>query len=182
MANLPDFRFSDVNKQYLFGNTGIDTGTIHREVCYRLSTDSLLMIIRRFVSRRGYPDLIVTDNGKNFIGANQVMKLNFQRNYKPDNEIRLQLAQQKIQWTFNPPLASHFGGVWERLIHTVKRLLNQKYLASWEDCESTQRFRRNSQVLPHPYGYRINPKTSINPKPCTPTIVRCSGGSPKQVN
>ena len=82
------------------------------------------MTIRRFVSRRGYPDLIVSDNGKNFIGAKQAMRLKFSRGYKPDNEyIRLQLAQQNIQWTFNPPLAPHVGGVWERLIQTAKRSL-----------------------------------------------------------
>ena len=104
--------------------TCLVTRAVHLEVCHDLSTDCLLMTIRRFVSRRGYPDLIVSDNGKNFIGANQAMKLKFQRSYKPDNEyIRLQLAQQNIQWTFNPPLAPHFGGVWERLIQTAKRSL-----------------------------------------------------------
>ena len=150
MADLPEFRFPDVNKQYPFVNTGMDmfgpfyiedkrestqmhyvclftclvTRAVHLEVCHDLSTDCLLMTIRRFVSRRGYPDLIVSDNGENFIGANQAMKLKFQRTYKPDNEyIRLQLAQQNIQWTFNPPLAPHFGGVWERLIQTAKRSL-----------------------------------------------------------
>ncbi|XP_075248452.1 uncharacterized protein LOC142341409 [Convolutriloba macropyga] len=99
------------------------TRAVHLEVCHDLSTDCLLMTIRRFVSQRGYPDLIVSDNGKNF-GANQAMKLKFQRTYKPDNEyVRLQLAQQNIQWTFNPPLAPHFGRVWERLIRTPKRSL-----------------------------------------------------------
>ena len=139
MADLPEFRFPDANKQYPFVNTGMDmfgpfyiedkregtqmhyvclftclvTRAVLLKVCHDLSTDCLLMTIRRFVSRRGYPDLIVSDNGKNFIGANQAMKLKFQRSYKPDNEyIRLQLAQQNIQWTFNPPLAPHFGGVW----------------------------------------------------------------------
>ena len=124
IADLPVFRFPDVNKQHSFVNTGMDMfgpfyiedkrkGTpmhyvglftcliiraVHLEVCPDRSTDCLLMTIRRFISRRGYPDLIVSDNGKNFIGANQAMKLKFQRNYKPDNEyISLQLAQQNIQ-------------------------------------------------------------------------------------
>ena len=150
MADLLEFRFPDANKQNPFVNTGMDkfgqfyikdkregtqmhyvclftclvTRAVHLEVCHDLSTDCLLMTIRRFVSRRGYPDLIVSDNGKNFIGANQAMSFKFQRSYKPDNEyIRLQLAEQNIQWTFNPPLAPHFGGVWERLIQTAKRRL-----------------------------------------------------------
>ena len=138
MAHLPEFRFPDVNKQYPFVNIGMDmfgpfyiedkregtqmhyvclltclvTRAVHLEVCHDLSTDCLPMTIRRFVSPPGYPDLIVSDNGKNFIGANKAMKLKFKRSYKPDNEyIRLQLAQQNIQWSFNTPLAPHFGGV-----------------------------------------------------------------------
>ena len=61
-------------------------------------------------------------------------------------------------------------------VHTLR------HLASWEDCESTQRFRRDSQEFRHPDGYRNGTKTSSNPKPCVPTIVRCAGGSLKQVH
>lgn len=32
-------------------------------------------------------------------------------------------AQREIKWTFNPPDASHMGGIWERMIQTTKRLL-----------------------------------------------------------
>ena len=104
--------------------TCLVTRAVHLEVCEDLSTDCLLMAIRRFVSRRRYPDVIVSDNEKNFVGSNHSMKLNFQENYKPDNNyVRLQLAQHNIQWTFNPPLAPHFGGVWERPISSAKRSL-----------------------------------------------------------
>ena len=95
-------------------------------ICEDLSTDCLLMAIRRVVSRRGYPDVIVSDNGKNFVGANQAMNPIFQKNNKPDNNyirLRLQLAQKNIQWTFNPPMAPHFGGVRERLIQSAKQSL-----------------------------------------------------------
>ena len=34
------------------------------------------------------------------------------------------LRQKKIQWVFNPPAASHFGGVWDRQIRTVRAVLN----------------------------------------------------------
>ena len=106
MAPLPKFRFPEHSKLYPFVNNGMDmfgpfhiensrtqtelnyvcmftclvTRAVHLEVCEDLSTDCLLMAIRRFVSRRGYPDVIVSDNGKNFVGANQAMKLNFQEN------------------------------------------------------------------------------------------------------
>ena len=55
--------------------TCLVTRAVHLEVCHDLSIDSLLMTISRFVSQRGYAELIVSDNGKNFIGANQAMKL-----------------------------------------------------------------------------------------------------------
>ena len=89
MADLPEFKFPDVYKEYPFVNTGIDmfgpfyiedkregtqmhyvclftclvTRTVHLEMCHDLSTDCILTTICRFVSRRGYPDLIVSDNG-----------------------------------------------------------------------------------------------------------------------
>ncbi|CAI5660401.1 unnamed protein product [Oreochromis niloticus] len=34
------------------------------------------------------------------------------------------LLQKGIKWIFNPPAGSHHGGVWERLIRSVRKVLN----------------------------------------------------------
>ena len=65
--------------------TFLVTRAVHIDLCHNLSTDFLFMAIRRFVSARGYPDLIVSDNGENSIGANEAMMLHILRIYQPDN-------------------------------------------------------------------------------------------------
>ena len=75
-----------------------------------------------------------------------------------------------------------WGAGWRWRCKGAQELYTQRHLASREDCESTQRFRRNSQELRHPDVYRNGTETSSNPKPCIPTIVKCAGGSMKQVH
>ena len=49
------------------------------------------------------------------------------------------LCQQEIEWEFNPPTASHIGGVWERQICTVQWILNAllKQQELNDECLST---------------------------------------------
>ena len=97
-----------LEQQYVCLFTCLVTRSVHLEVCQTLDTDSCLLAIRRFVSRRGYPKLIIFDNGSNFTSAKKMLDLN---NFSVENNYsKSQLQQQNIKWKLNPTLAPHFGG------------------------------------------------------------------------
>ena len=101
--------------------TCLTTRAVHIEVAQSLDTDSCLQAISRFIARRGKPRVIWSDNGTNFVGANR----EFREYIELWNQscIEEKLAQEHIEWKFNPPGAPHFGGVWERLIRSCKKAM-----------------------------------------------------------
>ena len=46
------------------------------------------------------------------------------------------LQQREIEWKYNPPAASHMGGVWERQIRTVRKVLSSLLKEQVLDDES----------------------------------------------
>lgn len=95
---------------------------VHIELAQDLTSDSFINAVLRFVSRRGPPTVIYSDNGTNFRGAEQDV-LKAMKTWNQE-EIQRKLNQRGIEWKFNPPLASHQGGVWERLIRSIRRILH----------------------------------------------------------
>lgn len=95
---------------------------VHVEVAHSLDTDSFICALNRFISRRGRPEEIRSDNGTNFVGAER--ELSDAISTWNETKIVNFLLQREIQWKFNPPYASHMGGVWERQIRTVRKVLN----------------------------------------------------------
>ena len=87
----------------------MSTRAIHIEVSSDLSTDSFVQAVTRFVSRRGAPKEMYSDNGTNFRGAEAEVKEALRR-WNQDR-IRDKLRVQGIEWHFNAPAASHTGGV-----------------------------------------------------------------------
>lgn len=115
-------RTPTLNKRYGCIFTCLRYRAVHIEVAQDLSSDSFMNAVLRFVSRRGPPRVIYSDNGTNFRGA----ELDVVKALKVWNqaEIQTKLNQKGIDWQFNPPAASHQGGVWERLIRSVRRILH----------------------------------------------------------
>ncbi|XP_043505316.1 uncharacterized protein LOC122526172 [Polistes fuscatus] len=95
---------------------------VHIELVSDLSTDAFLAAFRRFTGRRAIPAHVYSDNGTNFVGANNQLKdlyaLINSDEYK--TKIHNFATDQRISWHFNPPLSPHFGGLWEAAVKSFK--------------------------------------------------------------
>ena len=91
------------------------------EVVRSLSADSFISALRRFIGRRNNVARIHSDNGSNFTGADKILR----EAIHDWNQHRIGgfPLQQKIDWDFNTPRASHFDGAWESLIRSVRKVL-----------------------------------------------------------
>lgn len=95
---------------------------MHLEVAISLNTDACINALRRFTARRGQVVRIQSDNATNFIGAERELREALEA--LSHSQIQGVLQQHGVTWCFNPPAGSHFGGIWERMIRMVRRILN----------------------------------------------------------
>ncbi len=123
-------------KRYGVIFTCMSSRAVHLEVANSLETDSCIHAIRRFVCRRGQVKRIRSDNGTNPVGAQ--MELKKALNDLDKDRIQDSLLKAGIQWSFNPPAASHHGGVWERLIRSARQVLNSILYQQSVDEEGLQ--------------------------------------------
>jgi hypothetical protein len=159
--------------------TCLASRAVHLEVANNLDTDSCINCIRRLIARRGPIESILSDNGTNFIGANNEMKKEIQR--LENSGIETEAARVQINWSFNTPLASHHGGVWESLIKQARKilsgLLNQSSRTLTDDELQTLFCEVESILNSRP----LIPETSDDGDALTPNhllIGRCSTGLP----
>ena len=189
MAPLPQFRVMRVDHPFFFIGvdyfgpievtvgrrhekrwgvifTCLSTRAIHLEVAHSLNTESCIMAIQRFISRRPCPSEIFSDNATNFVAAEKELKnaLKFVNNA----QIQRTVARHGIKWNFIPPRAPHMGGCWERLIRSVKTalrcIMKSQYPRDEEFLTFLTRveFIINSRPLTH---VSIDP---LDPEPLTP--------------
>ena len=116
--------------------TCLTTRAIHLEVSHTLDTNSFINALQRFIARRGPPREIRSDNGTNFVGARRELR----KAINDWNQTKLSdcMLQHNVRWIFNPPAASHMGGVWERQIRTVRSVLSSVMTQQPLDDENLQ--------------------------------------------
>ncbi|XP_049287636.1 uncharacterized protein LOC125766085 [Anopheles funestus] len=91
---------------------------MHLEMAHLLITASCIMAIRRFV-RGGKPWEMIS----NFVGSARELDEALQA--VDVDALMAEFAGTDMKWSFNPPAAPHFGGCWERLVRSVKKVLGQ---------------------------------------------------------
>ncbi|XP_043661591.1 uncharacterized protein LOC122625565 [Drosophila teissieri] len=101
--------------------TCLTTRAIHLELAHDLSADSCIIAIRNFVCRRGPVYRLRSDNGKNFVGADREAR-RFGDVFEME-KLQSELSSRSIEWVFNCPANPSEGGVWERMVQCVKRVL-----------------------------------------------------------
>lgn len=108
-------------KRYGVLFTCLTVRAVHVEIVHSLTTDSLLMALRRMAARRGWPGYMYSDNGTNLRGADTELKKAVQE--LDEEMLKSTASTYGTQWTFIPPVSPHWGGAWERLIRSVKTTL-----------------------------------------------------------
>ena len=104
------------------------TRAVHIELVEEMSSSAFINAVKRFTAIRGEVKIFRSDRGTNFIGAVddlKVIPINVE-----DGPIKRYLSDSRAAWIFNPPHSSHMGGVWERMIGMVRRILDSMLLGS----------------------------------------------------
>ena len=91
-------------KVWILLYTCASTRGVVLDVVDSMTSNTLIHSLRKFISRRGAPALIISDNGSSFTAQ----------------ETQRFVANRQIKWMFNLELAPWWGGIWERLVSLVK--------------------------------------------------------------
>ena len=96
------------------------TRAIHLDIVNNMSVQSFIRCFRRFVARRGLPNRIISDNAKTFKGASKIIG-----EIMSHPDVHRYLENSRVKWVFNVEKAPWWGGIFERLIQSVKRCLRK---------------------------------------------------------
>ena len=117
-------RFTDKTfidyKSYILVFTCAVTRAVHFEATNTLNVYDFKLALQRFISSRGAPDLIISDNALTFYSA----KAKLQAIYK-NKDIQTLLCNERIQWQFYTDKAPWKGGFIETIVSSFKRISNK---------------------------------------------------------
>ena len=117
------------HKSYGLIITCAKTRAVHLELLTSMETSVFLQGFQRFVSRRGTPSLVYSDNAKTFKRTCNILECD-NLSLLTSESVQDYSTSNNIQWKFIAERAPWWGGMWERLIRNIKTILKKKLLKS----------------------------------------------------
>ncbi|XP_066598555.1 uncharacterized protein [Prorops nasuta] len=102
----------------------LSTRAVHLELVSRLDTEAFSAALSRFISRRGKPAVMYSDNGLNFQGAYAELKRAYQCAVEAARARKTD-SFGEIEWKFIPVATPHWGGLWESAVKSMKHHLKR---------------------------------------------------------
>ncbi len=107
-------------KAYITLFTCATTRAVHLEVVEDMTAVTFRKSLKNFMTRRGVPKLIISDNAKTFHSTAKWLKT-----VQTDGKTNAILEKINISWRFNLSKAPWWGGFFERMVGLVKRTLKK---------------------------------------------------------
>ncbi|CAG9574686.1 unnamed protein product [Danaus chrysippus] len=96
------------------------TKSIHLELVGDLSSNTFILALKRFISRRGKPKNIYSDNGRSFVGAYNDLSSFLKTNC---DSVAEEMSKEGINFHFIPAYSPHFAGLAEAGVKSTKHHL-----------------------------------------------------------
>ena len=108
-----------LEKMWICLFTCLTIRAVHLELVKGLSSECFLDCLRRFISRRGRPHLVISNNAPQFKLVNTTIDHQWSKVFK-NHELLSFYSQEGITWKFTTALAPWQVGFYERLVDLVK--------------------------------------------------------------
>lgn len=99
------------------------TRAVHLEPVMDMSADAFKNAFLRFIARRGPCELMMSDNGTNFVAANKDLKEAHES--WQSRGLMHNINAEGTTWQFITPAAPHEGGLWEAAVKSMKHHLRR---------------------------------------------------------
>ena len=156
----------DNKKAYIALFTCAVTRAVHLELVSDLTTDAFLLALKRFIARRGICSVIYSDNAKTFKKAEKDLK--FLWTLMKGKEIQELFADKRIVWKYIVERAAWWGGMWERLVRSVKTCLRKIMGRSYLKFEELQTMICEVEAVINSRPLSYLHTESSEPSPLTP--------------
>ncbi|KHJ96484.1 integrase core domain protein [Oesophagostomum dentatum] len=115
---------NDKKKIWVCLFTCMVTRAVHLETVLDNSTIEFLSAFRRFIAKRGAPNLVISDNAPTFKLGSEVLQNELPKQERNPNLDSIRI-RENIKWKFITPFSPWQGGFYERLVGSVKNALKK---------------------------------------------------------